>query len=168
MHYWRDVKNALQKPHIAFDVLKNGFWPTTRIQATPADQLAEDGEDREEFGEDDAYVGPLRGRPQPSFRVGRDIFEGYFVAVRPADGDTRPVWIARALFDPNCNPEKPNCILLQYFRPTSRTEDVQNFYTGWDSERGLRWKVDTVDPPIWEETNALMTAWKSQIRKDTR
>ena len=46
-----------------------------------ADQIADDGEDREEFGEDDPYVGPLQGHPQPSFRVGREVQEGYFVAV---------------------------------------------------------------------------------------
>lgn len=159
---------ALQEPLPASFVLKDGFWPKSRVQTTRADELAKDGEDREEFGEDDAYVGPLRARPQPSFRVGRDLFEGYFVAVRPADGDPRPVWIGRALSDPNCNPEKPNCVLIQYFRPTSRNRDVQDFYTGWDSERGLRWKMDLADPPVWQETNALMTAWKSQIRKDTR
>ena len=43
------------------------------MEANVKDQIAKDGEDREEFGEDDSYVGPLRGRPQPSFRVGRDI-----------------------------------------------------------------------------------------------
>jgi hypothetical protein len=90
------------------------------------------------------------------------------VVVRPANGDTRPIWIAKALSNPNCNPKKLNCVLIQYLRPTSRSQDVQDFYIGWDNERGLRWKVDIADPPVWEETNALMTAWKSQIRKDTR
>jgi hypothetical protein len=99
--------------------------------------------------------------------VGRDLYNGYFVAVRPADGDSRPVWIARALSDPNSNPEKPNCILIQYFRPTSRSREVQDNYTGWDSDRGLRWKVNETEPLVWEHTNAQMTAWSSTIRKDT-
>jgi hypothetical protein len=99
--------------------------------------------------------------------VGRDLYEGYFVAIRPADGDTRPVWIARALSDPNSNPERPNCVLIQYFRPTSRDQNVQDYYTGWDTTRGLRWKVDDTEPPLWEETNALMTAWKSRIKRGT-
>ena len=55
------------------------------------DQLNEEGEIRKEFGEDEAYVGPLSGCPQPSFKVGRDLFEGYFVAVRPADGNSHPI-----------------------------------------------------------------------------
>ena len=54
------------------------------VEANIGDQIAEDG-DREEFGEDDPYVGPLSGRPQPSFRVGRDVQEGFFVPIQPAE-----------------------------------------------------------------------------------
>lgn len=168
MQYWQRVLSTLQEPLSSATILKDNFWPTTRVQASLAHELGEDGEDLEEFGEDEAYVGPLSGRPDPSFRVGRDLFDGYFVAVRPTNGATQPVWIARALSNPNCNPEEPNCVLIQYFRPTSRDQDVRDFYTGWDSERGLRWKVAISDQPVWEDTNTLITAWKSQIRKDTR
>ena len=107
------------------------------MEANVADQIAEDGEECEEFGEDDPYVGPLNGWPQPSFRIGRDVQEGYFITIRPTDGETQSMWIARALSNPDCNPEKPNCILIQYFCPTSRSVDVQEFYIGWDSEKGL-------------------------------
>ena len=75
------------------------------------------------------------------------------------------MWIARALSNPDCNMEKPNCILIQYFRPTSRSVDVQEFYTSWDSQRGLRWKIEENEPPVWEETNALMTAWWPRVKK---
>ena len=119
-----DVKEALHEP-ITRNNLREGFWPTTHVEANVADQIAEDGEECEEFGEDDPYVGPLNGRPQPSFRIGRNVQEGYFVAIQYADGETQPVWIARALPNPDCNPEKPNCILIQYFRPTSRSVDIQ-------------------------------------------
>ena len=37
VHYWRDVKNALQEPLLASMVLKDGFWPTTRVQAIEVD-----------------------------------------------------------------------------------------------------------------------------------
>ena len=47
----------------------------------------------------------------------------------------RPVWIGWALSDPNCNLEKPNCVLIQYFCHTSKNRDVQDFYIVWDSER---------------------------------
>ena len=46
-------------------------------------------------------------------------------------------------------------------------QDVQDYYIGWDNERGLRWKVDKTEPPSWQHTDALMTAWKSRIQKDT-
>ena len=110
--YWRGVKVALMEPLPTFPTLRDGFWPTTRVQASRVDQLDDDGEDREEFGADEAYVGPLSGRPNPSFKVARDLFEGYFVAVRPAEGDLYPVWIGRALFDPNSNPKNLNCVLI--------------------------------------------------------
>ena len=161
------MKIALEEPLPNPTILKDGFWPTTRVEANEEDQLDEDGVDLEEFGEDDAYVEPLRNRPQLSFRVARDIFEGYFVAIRPADGDSHPVWIGRALSNPNSSPKNPNCILIQYFRPTSKNQDVQDFYSGWDNERGLHWRVDETEPPIWQHTDALMTAWKSRIQKDT-
>ena len=45
--------------------------------------------------------------------------------------------------------------------------DVQEFYTDWDSGRGLRWKIEENKPPVWEATNALMTGWSPQIKKDT-
>ena len=54
------------------------------MEANVGDQITEDGEDLEEFGEDDPYVDPMRGRLQPSFRVGRDVQEGFFVAIQPA------------------------------------------------------------------------------------
>nr|PNR26858.1 hypothetical protein PHYPA_030339 [Physcomitrium patens] len=147
--YWHNVKDALHEPIIPCNILREDFWPITRVRENLADQLSDDGKDHEEFGEDDPYVGPLRGRPQPSFRIGRDVREGYFVAIRPADGEIQPVWIARALSNPDCNPEKPNCILIQYFHLTLRSVDVQQFYTSWDSERGLHWKIEENEPPVW-------------------
>ena len=74
VHYWRDVKIALEEPLPNPTVLKDDFWPTTRVEGNEEDQLDEDGVDLEEFGEDDAYMGPLRNRPQPSFRVWLEMF----------------------------------------------------------------------------------------------
>ena len=39
---------------------------------------------------------------------------------------------------------------------------------GWDSERGLRWKIKEKEPHVCKETNALMTTWLTRIKKDTR
>ncbi len=166
-YYWRGVKNALSLPSESFDVLRDGFWPHTRITRTEEDQYTEVGAMREEFDDDEVYIGQRRDRPPPSFRVLRDLFDGYFVAIRPADGDRRPVWIARAKSDPNTNPDKPNFVLIQYFRPTSRSQDVQDSYLGWDSANGLRWKIDDCQEEVWEDTSSIMTAWKSRVKKDT-
>ena len=73
VQYWRDVKEALHEPITLCNVLREGLWPTKCVEANIADQIAKDGEDREEFGKDDPYVGSLSDRPQPSFRVGRDV-----------------------------------------------------------------------------------------------
>ena len=165
--YWRAVLACLKEPIQASVALKDGFWPSTRVEATEEDELDDDGEAREEFGEDDLFVGNLRNRPLPSFRVARDLFDGYFVAIRPADEDPKPIWIARALSDPFADANHPNCMLIQYFKPASRVQNVQEFYHGWDSQKGLRWKVDEFQPPIWENTNSIVTAWKSKVKKDT-
>ena len=81
------MKVALQELSQSSNVLKDGFCLTTRLEAVVEDQYAEDGDIREEFVEDDVYVGQMRGRPLPSFRVGCDLYEGYFVTIRPANGD---------------------------------------------------------------------------------
>ena len=41
--YWRGIKVALMEPLPTFDVLRDGFWPTTRVEANRADELNEDG-----------------------------------------------------------------------------------------------------------------------------
>ena len=158
---------SLKEPIEPSAILKDGFWPSSQVERAEGDELNDDGEVCEEFAEDDAFVGQLRDRPLPTFRVARDVYEGYFVAIRPADGDSKPIWFARALSDPFANVDHPNCILIQYFCPTSRERNVQEHYTGWNSTKGLRWKVDEFQIPVWENTNSLVTAWKSRVKKDT-
>jgi hypothetical protein len=133
------VKDALDLPIQPLPSLRDGFWPLSQIVSTPEDEFIEDGNVREEYDEVVHFVGQRQDRPTPSFRVLRDVYEGYFVAVRPVDGDSHPVWIAQAKSDPNCNPEWPNCVLIQYFQPTSR----------------------------WEHTDSIITAWKSRVRRDS-
>ena len=38
VHYWRDVKIALEESLPNPIVLKDGFWPTTRVEANEEDQ----------------------------------------------------------------------------------------------------------------------------------
>lgn len=116
-YYWRGVEEALSLPLESPTTLRDGFWPSSRIEHTVEDQFTEFGDVREEYDEDTHFVGQRRHRPPPSFRVVRDVCAGYFIAIRPCQGDERPIWIARALSNLNANPERPNTILIQYFRP---------------------------------------------------
>ena len=79
------------------------------------------GKVREEYDEDKHVAGQSRDRPLPSFwsDIARDVFAGYFIAIRPCDGDERLVWIARAMSNHNTNLEVPNSVFIQYFCPTS-------------------------------------------------
>ena len=109
---------ALDAPTGFDETLKDGFWPTTRVAPSFEDEFTETGNVQEEYNADEHFVGQARDRPAESFRVHRDLYEGYFVAVRPSEDDTEhPFWIARALSNPNSNPEYPGCILIWYFQP---------------------------------------------------
>ena len=160
------MKTTLDMPLEYNAVLKDGIWPMSRVGPLFEDQFIEAGDVWEEYDEDEHFVGQARDRPLESFRVNRDLYEGYFVAIRPSKENKQcPVWIARALSNPNSNLEHPGYVLIQYFRPTSRTRSVQEFYTGWDSSTGLRWKVDSMLEETWKSTNSILTAWKFATRK---
>ena len=164
-YYWSNVKDALS---ITMDVpllLQHGFWPSTQLAHAVEDEYTEEGRAREEYGEDDHFVGHRRDRPPPSFRVGRDLYAGYFVALRPCDEDIRPFWLGRAMSDPNSNPEMPNTVQIQFFRPISRDRDVLKYYKDWDTDKHLRWTIEKGVDMSWQSTDAILTAWKSRIRQ---
>jgi hypothetical protein len=163
--YWRDVRDAMTLPMDTPSILEDGYWPTTRIAHAMEDEFTAAGDHREEYAADDHFVGQRRDRPEPSFRVGRDVYAGYFVALRPCDGDERPVWIARATSDPFANPDRPGCIELQYYRPSSRNQNILQFYTDWDTNDKFRWTTDTSADRTWESTDSIMTGWKPRSRK---
>ena len=110
---------------IGFDeTLKDGFWPTTKVTPSFEDEFIETGNVREEYDEDEHFLGQARDRSAESFRVNRDLYEGYFVAVRPSKDDAEhPFWIARTLSNPNSNPEYPSCVLIWYFRSVSHNKN---------------------------------------------
>ena len=118
--------------------LQNGIWPSTRIAHAMEDEFIEEDDVHKEYGEDDHFVGHRCDRPPPSFRIGRDLYADYFVALRPCDGDDRPFWISLAMSDPNSNPERPNTVQIQFFCPISWNRDVLKFYKDWDTNVNLR------------------------------
>ena len=58
------------------------------------DEFMDDGTVHEEYAKDAPFVGRRRDRLAPSFYIGRDVYIGYFIAVRSADGNLRPFWVA--------------------------------------------------------------------------
>ena len=167
MKYWEGVRGALQDPLHRRETLRNGFWPNSMILNEEEDQYLNDGTVREEFAEDAPFVGRRRDCPQPSFRIARDVFAGYFIVVRPADEDLRPFWLARALTNPNPDPEHINSIQLQYWMPTSFHHIDKETYAGWKSKQGNSWCKDKAISSSWTHTDYIMIAWKPHVRVET-
>jgi len=59
-------------------MLKDSFWPKTRVEITVEDKLDDNGEVREELAKDDAFMGQRHDCLLLSFRVGRNIQKYFF------------------------------------------------------------------------------------------
>lgn len=119
---------------------------------------------REEYADDAPFIGKRCNCPARSFRVGRDVYAGYFIVVRRADGNLRPFWIARALSDPDSNQEHPNCVEIQYWRPANMANHVQDTYKGWDASKpfiGRKMIHNLIQD--WLHTDSIMSSLKSNI-----
>jgi hypothetical protein len=66
-YYWQAVKDALVLPVQSSPSLREGFRPVTWFASVPEDEFVEDSSVREEYNEDDHFVGQRRDRPAPSF-----------------------------------------------------------------------------------------------------
>lgn len=125
IHYWKRVKLAILQEPLGPRILKNGFWPITWLYPILEDRYMENGELQEEFGGDTLFVERRHDRPTPSFKVGRDVYVGYFVILRPDNRDNHLFWIARAISDVNAKPiQHPNCILIQYWKPMGASDHL--------------------------------------------
>ena len=81
--------------------------------------MQRDGTLHEEDAEDAPFVGRRHDCPRPSFHVNRDTHVGSFIVVRPANGDPKPFWFARAITDPSPDLGHMHMIKIQYWTPTS-------------------------------------------------
>ena len=158
--YWMGVTAAFDAPLQVRETLGDGFWPASRITHDEADRRQRDGTMNEEEAEDRPFVGRRRDRPPPSFRIIRDTHAGSFVVVRPADGDPKPFWLARAITKPNPDPSHIKQIQIQYWTPASNRNIDMETYDGWDTNGGIQWREDTIISPTWSNTDCIMTAWK--------
>lgn len=165
--YWKGVRAALDASIEPRESLVDGFWPASRIVLDEVDFMHGDGTLQEEDAEDAPFVGRIRDRPRASFRVNRDTFAGYFVVVRPAEGDPRPLWLARALTNPSPDPGHMHMIQIQYWAPAARKHVNMDTYVGWDTKKGNVWREDRTMDPTWSNTSCIMTAWKPRAREST-
>ena len=166
-NYWEGVRSALNEPLLVQDALVYGFWPNSMFRVTDMDRLHDEEIAREQFPEDAPFVGQKRNRPPPPFNVLNDTYAGYFVAVRPADDDPKPFWIARAITNPNPDPGHVNSIQLQYWTPSSFQHVDETTYSGWDSKQGNSWCEDKIFSPSWTNLSSVLTAWKPRMRAES-
>ena len=68
-YYWQQVKSALDMPLEYSAVLRDGFWPMSRVAPSFEDQYRETGDVCEEFDEDNHFIEQARDHPAESFRV---------------------------------------------------------------------------------------------------
>jgi hypothetical protein len=52
--------------------------------------------------------------------------------------------------------------------PSASSNHIQKTYDGWNGKRSMQWRIDESQPPVWEHTNSIMSAWKLGIREGTR
>jgi hypothetical protein len=113
-YYWRAVRSVMASDISVLETLHGRFWPSSRFGLDVEDEFMDDGTIREEYAEDAPFVGRRRDRLAPSFHVGRDVFVGYFIAMRSVDGDLHPFWVARVVTNLSPNPSHRNQIQIQY------------------------------------------------------
>ena len=166
-YYWRAITSAIDATISVLRTLQNGFWLSSRFAPTVEDKYIDDDTVRKEYAKDALFVGHRHDHPPPSFRVGRDIYVGYFLAVQSTNGNLRPFWVACIVSNPSPDPDHRDQIQIQYWRPNSFQHVDANTYVGWDSREGNVWCEDKSFLPSWSHTDCVMTAWKSRVRSRT-
>ena len=60
------------------------------------------------------------------------------------------MWVALALLDPvlSSSSECFQHIKVQYFMPSSKMRIMLETYAGWYTERNMKWKVASNEPPF--------------------
>lgn len=65
----------------------------------------QDGSTREQFEEEEHYIGTLEGRPPWEYNIAIDVCEGFYLFVRPGLDCPEPVWLGRATQNPQLDPQ---------------------------------------------------------------
>jgi hypothetical protein len=154
----------------AVNVLCMGFWPQTRQSFEVQTLYTEDGILRDEFAEDDHYIGPRSLRPRPSFRVARDCRAGHLLLVRAAVDSTAPVWLAEARSDPIMTFGDANykMIRVQWYKPCTRRGRESRPYEQWDASNNFKWEVDELYEEQMTSTTSILTSWRRKASQAAR
>jgi len=91
----------LNKPLVVQEALQQGFWSNSIVDIEEVDEIEDDGRLHERCAKNALFVGCRHDCPCPLFNFVCDTFAAYFVAMYPADGDLKPLWLAQALTNPN-------------------------------------------------------------------
>ena len=77
--------------------------------------------------------------------------------------DHEPVWLAKAVAPPQFDPEAPNFrqVLVQWYKPCGTSKDTRQLYTGWDTKKNFRWRLDRAAVQAdYVSTDSIMASWK--------
>lgn len=171
--YWSNVVSLVAPTIPTGQKLRTSYWPKTVCDELE-DIFAVDGSVLEE-NERDTYCGPAEGRPPESFRPGYHIKKGFFCLVR-ANGEKEPVWLVRALDDPNKCTTGMNArsVQIEWFVPKPKPKPKQQKkargrpvvatdpYSGWDSTNFV-WVADPEyegNLNQWVILDAVLACWK--------
>ena len=163
-YYWRAVRSAMASNILVLETLYGGFWPSSRFSLDVKDEFINDGTVCEEYTEDAPFVGHICDCPAPSFRVGQDVYVGYFIAMRSTNGNLHPFWVAQVVTNLSPNLGYHNEIQIQYWMPNSFQHVHADTYVGWNSKEGNVWYEDKGFLPSWSNIDCIMTIWKSKVR----
>jgi hypothetical protein len=144
--------------------LTQGFWPQNRLIDVECDAMFFSNEDiHEEFAMDKHYVGFVRNRLVSSFCVVVDFHEGYMVLICVGNKEhCKPIWLVKVLLSPNFVRTSLNFhqIEMEYYRPSTKDQNMLRTYSGWNAKKCFRWTMDSVYGPVWINTDIILCAWK--------
>jgi hypothetical protein len=171
--YWTAVRNAMcngdEEGSTGSQELKYGFWPRTRQPGDLSTDFMQDGRTREDLQADEPYIGTLEGRPPPSYNVATDLREGFYLFVRPGKNCPEPVWLGRAMQNPQFDPtaEYFRQVLVQWYTPCGSSKDALKLYARWDTDINFKWKIDRkAKMADYVSTDSVMASWKPKPNKN--
>ena len=98
-----------------------------------------------------------------------DLYVGYCVFVHPAVDSVEPVWLGRAMENPQFDPFAEHfCeVLVQWYIACGMSRDLQRLYTKCSTNANFRWKVDrSALCADYVSTDNIMASW--QPKKNDR